>query len=687
MGQAALVGNRRQSTSPWAHTFQDASSDEDRGALYLNLEGVDEEMARAIAQEIARVYFENVTVSTETALLRSVRHAYRQLYDARAAESLGDVGITAVVILDDRASIAQVLPTQFYLIQDDEITALPDAQDRLSGPASPPQSPSSATEGRYPQWEPPVGLFRASPSAQDIAALCTDNIGAVLSASEIQDVVGRGSIQSAAENLVDTARQRGEETASVLLLRFVAVRERVETTEEAPETAAESAFAAQPEPAAQPESAADAAQAPTQSKPRRSGNPLVTFLGLLLALVLLAWSTIASLFRPRGRRSESLPGGASGPATESTIPTRGGPGQDRRQRISRLVAGGAVILLLIALVIAANALFGEQDPAVSVTEDPTATPQAQATATPTQAAAAASPAPAESTPEATPEPPAAAAPGSVQLTASQDLVRFDPTVQQPGEIYGLDNTVYVIDRASGAVYRVGSDGSNEIAYQPDAATGSAARHVTGREGVIQILDTDNRLFHVTNEAAPQLVELPVGSVEQPRSTATYDENFYVLDTAANDVLRFRPVGSGVYSEPEGYFGVNSGVDLAQATDLAIDGSVYILFSDGTVNRYIGGARADFSLATLPSPVGVPGVIFISQGMGSLYILDGDNGRIVQVTTEGVYQRQFLAPDGVISNTLDLYVNEDETSLWLVSPTGVTRYPLPTLPEDAPRSPE
>ncbi len=660
MGQAALVGDRRLANSPWAHTFQDASSDVDRGALYLNIEGVDEETAHAVTQEIARVYFESVSVSTETALLRSVKHAYRHLYEAGVDIPLAEVGLTAVLMLDDRASIAQALPTQFYLIQDEQITALPDTQERLSGPGSASQPPPP--DSRYPQWEPPVEMFRATPDAQDVAALCTDNIGAALSDGEVRDIVGRGGIQSAAENLVDTARQRGEQFASVLLLRFVAVEEKTEPAAEAP-----------------------AEQTPDRAGPQKSGNPVVTVLGLLLALVMLAWSVVASPFRPRSRAAASS-GRTSTVATESTIAGRAPSGRARGQRFSRLAAGAIVILLLIALVIAANALFGDRDTSSSASEVAATTPLPQVTASPAQPTAVASPAPAEPTPAATPAPPATPEPGSVLLTASQDLVRFEPDVQQPGEIYGLANTVYVLDRASGAVYRIGSDGSNDFAYQPTGDAGSAARHITGRDDVIQILDSANRLFHVTNEEeSPQPVQLPTDSVGQTQSTATYDENFYVLDTVGNDVLRFRPVGSGVYAEPEGYFGVNSGVDLAQATDLAIDGSVFILFSDGAVNRYVSGARSEFSLASLPSPLGTPGAIFISQGMGSLYILDGDNDRILQVTTEGVFQRQFLAPNRIIANAVDLYVNAEETSLWLVSPTGVTRFPLPSLPEDAPRS--
>ena len=215
IGQAALVGNQRRTSSPWAHTFQDTSSDVDMGSLYLNLEGVSSETAGTISNEVARHYFENTTVRPETALLRSVRHAYRFLYDARVEGSLSEIGLTAVVVRNGQASIAQVLPSQFYLVQEEELTALPDTEERLAGPSAAPLQ-----DDRYPQWEPPVEMFRATLHQEDIVVLCSENVGITLSDNEVEEILASGKIQPAAESLVDSVRKRGERDCSVLALRF-----------------------------------------------------------------------------------------------------------------------------------------------------------------------------------------------------------------------------------------------------------------------------------------------------------------------------------------------------------------------------------------------------------------------------------------------------------------------------------
>lgn len=674
IGQAALVDNQRRASSPWAHNFQDASSDVDMGSLCLSMEGLNAESAATIANEVAQHYFDNATLSTEAALLRSVRHAYRYLYDARLESSLSDVGLTAVVVRDGRASIAQVLPTQFYLVQEEQLTALPATEERLAGEQSRPQQ-----EDRHAQWAPPVEMFRATVYPDDVGVLCSENIGAVLSDREVEEVLLNGKPQAAAEGLVEIARSRGERDASVLVIRFTAAQEATRIPSTSPE-----------------EIEQDRGQPPRAPRAQPRGNAVTAVLGIFLALLIMGWSAISSLFRPRSVPERPAAPPAAGAATQSTIVTRSAAEEARRQRVNRIAAGIVVLLVLVVLVIGANALLGRDDPTGSLADEiSSSTPQVQRPPTPTPGAPAAvtpSTSEAESS-AATPEPPSAPDPGSTVLSEYQVLVQFGSS-EQPAEIYGLNDTVYFLDRTTGAVYRIQYTGAQEVdqdfAYQPNSGdtAGSDALYVTGRADVIQIIDRDNRLFQIGDGVPLQAVQLPAAAIQDPRASATYDRNYYLLDAGANDVLRFRPVEADVYAEPEGYFGINSGVDLSTATDLAIDGSVYIMYANGEIVRYDSGIRSSqFELSSLPSALGAtPTAIFISQGMGSLYILDGENDRVVQVTTEGIYQRNLVAPNRLFATATDIYVNTDETNLWIVGPSGLTRFPLPELPADAPRSP-
>ena len=71
----------------------------------------------------------------------------------------------------------------------------------------------------------------------------------------------------------------------------------------------------------------------------------------------------------------------------------------------------------------------------------------------------------------------------------------------------------------------------------------------------------------------------------------------------------------------------------------IDGNVWLLFADGRLLKFYGGEQKPFELKGLPDPLsaraGSP------QADGDLiYIADSGNGRILEFTKDGQFQRQF-----------------------------------------------
>jgi hypothetical protein len=322
------------------------------------------------------------------------------------------------------------------------------------------------------------------------------------------------------------------------------------------------------------------------------------------------------------------------------------------------------------------------------------TPAAKATVpAPTKAQAAQSEAPkaeAVATPAAPVSPPPAPTinpadqPTTVILSSPTVLAQLDPQVK-PKELYlstSAGVAVYILDGRDGSVYQVTEGGQNAMVYQAGVrvagtdVVGGPARSLTGRQNLVQIIDDKQQLFHFIPPNRLEFVPITREGVSSAQAAATYEQNLYVLDPAANTIHRFRPAANGTYTNRDAYFAATSGVNLANAIDLAIDGHVYVLFSDGTIRRYLGGAPAAFSLEGLPTPLGKPVQLYIREGMGSLYILDTANDRIVQVTREGRYQRQFRAPGGIFANAADFAVNANETSLWVVGSGQVTQFSLP-----------
>lgn len=152
--------------------------------------------------------------------------------------------------------------------------------------------------------------------------------------------------------------------------------------------------------------------------------------------------------------------------------------------------------------------------------------------------------------------------------------------------------------------------------------------------------------------APQIIEFSAGAVT-PMSTednawkngidiASYLRFAYVLDPVENQIWKYERKRSS-YTAATAY---NKGADLSQAVSIAIDGAIYILSEDGTIQKLFRGEKVDFSFRELPSIpfVGQKLKIFTTDEHDYLYVLDPDNARVL-VFTKGdrfaTYKKQVL----------------------------------------------
>ncbi len=182
--------------------------------------------------------------------------------------------------------------------------------------------------------------------------------------------------------------------------------------------------------------------------------------------------------------------------------------------------------------------------------------------------------------------------------------------------------------------------------------------------------------------------LPVADSEmwlKPAAIGSYFGNLYVLDPLLSRVLRYVP-HDNVYTVPPGdYIPAQLGVDLTGAVDMAIDGSVYILFADGQVKKFLRGEPQPFTMQGMPSPMRSPTPIFVSgpkepDGVGYVYVADAGNERILQFDKAGVYLRQFKVPSGDehMKELRGLYVDEERQRLFFLSGRTLWMASLPTL---------
>jgi len=70
----------------------------------------------------------------------------------------------------------------------------------------------------------------------------------------------------------------------------------------------------------------------------------------------------------------------------------------------------------------------------------------------------------------------------------------------------------------------------------------------------------------------------------------------------------------------------------------------LLFADGRLLKFFGGEQRPFDLQGVPGPLVTPTALAVQQEGDQLYVLDAGNGRIVEITKDGQFLRQFRVRD-------------------------------------------
>jgi len=216
---------------------------------------------------------------------------------------------------------------------------------------------------------------------------------------------------------------------------------------------------------------------------------------------------------------------------------------------------------------------------------------------------------------------------------------------------------------------IGEDGSilslnletkaSEIVIGGDEVKGLEQVGMVGKR-VFGVDDDQVVVVGVSDGEVVQELEEDWGEVKGVRG---FSSNLYVLQaTKEGQIWRYLGLDSGLSSK-KAYLNGDK-YDLSEAVDMAIDGAVWVLFSDGTVAKYIRGTKDPFVVAGLDKGWGEVIKIFTDAEQENLYILDRQSTRVVVINKNGEYQSQYNWPG--IAGVKDVMVNEELGKIFLLT---------------------
>lgn len=252
-----------------------------------------------------------------------------------------------------------------------------------------------------------------------------------------------------------------------------------------------------------------------------------------------------------------------------------------------------------------------------------------------------------------------------------DFEAAEATVEIQAIVLGPDGLPYVIDKVTGAVYRIDAErGRATVVYQPGfdlygTRTGRATLlAATGPDLVV--FDASSNLWRwrpADGSGKGTLVKLRVRDGELWGSdvkaivgfaadTGTGLYRLYVADPSARQILRYQPApdGTGYPATPTAY--LIKSMSLETMTGIAIDGDVYMT-SDGVLRRYSGGAQDDWTPADIGDQILRPALtptLVVSAGAsrtGVIYVWDSSAHRVIAYSksSSGALLAQYVISDG------------------------------------------
>jgi len=155
----------------------------------------------------------------------------------------------------------------------------------------------------------------------------------------------------------------------------------------------------------------------------------------------------------------------------------------------------------------------------------------------------------------------------------------------------------------------------------------------------------------------------------------YATKVYVLDPIGSQIWKYYRQRAS-YGSAESYL-LADDVDLSGAVSMSIDGSVWILNSDGTITKLLSGVEEDFNIdrSPLTSFAGAT-KIHTAYEMSQLYVLDPANSRVLVFNKDAktgglVYSTQYVFEG--LDDIRDIYISQAENRMYLLTGDKVWYY--------------
>jgi hypothetical protein len=144
---------------------------------------------------------------------------------------------------------------------------------------------------------------------------------------------------------------------------------------------------------------------------------------------------------------------------------------------------------------------------------------------------------------------------------------------------------------------------------------------------------------------------------------SYAGNIYVLDKESSEIYRYTRGESG-FSEKSRWLEEGITADLGNIKQWIIDGSIWTIDETSTILRFTNGTYWEFTPQGVFPELSEITTLYTNDEQENVYILDANSGRIVVLSKQGEFQRQYNSEE--LKNAENIVVLEEDQKIFAVS---------------------
>lgn len=146
-----------------------------------------------------------------------------------------------------------------------------------------------------------------------------------------------------------------------------------------------------------------------------------------------------------------------------------------------------------------------------------------------------------------------------------------------------------------------------------------------------------------------------------------NNRIYALDNSSQTIYSYQVSDQGI-NKPTLW--TKNGDGLKNGVDLAVDGNIYVLTSDGIL-KFQQGRQVDFKQPQLLSSLSGKGKIYTNKDLDNIFILDIGKNRVVIIDKKGNVIKTLTSPK--FTNVQDFSVDEKNSSIFILNNGSLLKF--------------